>query len=138
VSSADPTTIAPDPLARRASHRECAAPPVAHPARADLFHGTVDAVSYLGLGHVFTANMTGNVVLLGFGIAHAGGLPVLAPVVSMAAFVLGAGVGGAFSRRLGARHAADLVYALTIEAAILASVAILATTSPHPATLWAM
>lgn len=47
--------------------------------------GMVDAVSYLGLGHVFTANMTGNVVLLGFGIAGAGGLPVVAPLVSLAA-----------------------------------------------------
>src|SRR6202035_1697822 len=28
--------------------------------------GLVDAVSYIGLGHVFTANMTGNIVLLGF------------------------------------------------------------------------
>ena len=27
--------------------------------------GLVDAVSYLALGHVFTANMTGNVVFLG-------------------------------------------------------------------------
>ena len=35
--------------------------------------GLIDAVSYLGLGHVFTANMTGNIVLLGFGLAHAGG-----------------------------------------------------------------
>jgi Protein of unknown function (DUF1275) len=41
--------------------------------------GLVDAVSYLGLGHVFTANMTGNIVFLGFGIAGSGGLPVLAP-----------------------------------------------------------
>jgi Protein of unknown function (DUF1275) len=40
--------------------------------------GLVDAVSYLGLGHVFTANMTGNVVLLGFGLAGGTGLPVLA------------------------------------------------------------
>src|SRR5947209_5854024 len=31
--------------------------------------GMVDAVSFLGLGHVFTANMTGNVVLLGFAVA---------------------------------------------------------------------
>ena len=38
--------------------------------------GLVDASTYLGLGHVFAANMTGNVVLLGFGIAGAGGLPV--------------------------------------------------------------
>jgi len=40
--------------------------------------GLVDAVSYLGIGHVFTANMTGNIVFLGFGIAGSGGLPVVA------------------------------------------------------------
>src|ERR1700694_1000194 len=56
--------------------------------------GVVDAVSYLGLGHVFTANMTGNIVLLGFGIAGGTGLPVLAPLVSLAAFLVGAGAGG--------------------------------------------
>jgi uncharacterized membrane protein YoaK (UPF0700 family) len=33
--------------------------------------GFVDAVSYLALGHVFTANMTGNVVFLGFAMAAA-------------------------------------------------------------------
>ena len=31
--------------------------------------GLVDAFSYLSLGHVFVANMTGNVVFLGFGLA---------------------------------------------------------------------
>jgi len=36
----------------------------------------VDAVSYIGLGHVFTANMTGNVVFLGFGFAGTPGLSV--------------------------------------------------------------
>jgi uncharacterized membrane protein YoaK (UPF0700 family) len=36
--------------------------------------GIVDAVSYLALGHVFVANMTGNVVFLGFALAGAGGL----------------------------------------------------------------
>jgi len=30
--------------------------------------GIVDAVSFLGLGHIFTANMTGNIVFLGFAI----------------------------------------------------------------------
>ena len=34
--------------------------------------GPVDAVRFLGLGHVFTANMTGNIVFLGFGIAGSG------------------------------------------------------------------
>ena len=56
--------------------------------------GLVDAVSYLGLGHVFTANMTGNIVFLGFGIAGSGGLPVLAPLVSLASFLLGAAAAG--------------------------------------------
>ena len=41
--------------------------------------GLVDAVSYLALGRVFTANMTGNIVLLGFGIAGSDGLPVVGP-----------------------------------------------------------
>jgi uncharacterized membrane protein YoaK (UPF0700 family) len=34
--------------------------------------GLVDAFSYLSLGHVFVANMTGNVVFLGFGLAGVG------------------------------------------------------------------
>ena len=33
--------------------------------------GLVDAVAFLGLGHVFTANMTGNIVFLGFAVAGA-------------------------------------------------------------------
>jgi uncharacterized membrane protein YoaK (UPF0700 family) len=55
-----------------------------------LITGLVDATCYLGLGRVFTANMTGNVVLLGFGLARAGGLPILAPIVSLALFLTGA------------------------------------------------
>jgi hypothetical protein len=47
-----------------------------------LTTGVIDAGGYLGLGHVFTANMTGNIVLLGFGIAGGSGLPVIAPMVS--------------------------------------------------------
>lgn len=56
--------------------------------------GLVDAACYLGLGRVFTANMTGNVVLLAFGAAGAQGLPVLAPTVSLVVFLAGAAAGG--------------------------------------------
>jgi uncharacterized membrane protein YoaK (UPF0700 family) len=59
-----------------------------------LVTGLIDAACYLGLGRVFTANMTGNIVLLGFGAARAQGLPVLAPVVSLAVFLIGAAAGG--------------------------------------------
>ena len=66
------TGTEPAPTARPSSAD--AARSIRHPlARALLVltfsTGLVDAVSYLGLGRVFTANMTGNIVLLGFGIA---------------------------------------------------------------------
>ena len=41
--------------------------------------GIVDAVGYLGLDRVFTANMTGNVVILGMAVVGAEDLPVLGP-----------------------------------------------------------
>jgi uncharacterized membrane protein YoaK (UPF0700 family) len=65
-----------------------------------LVTGLVDAACYLGLGRVFTANMTGNVVLLGFGAAGAQGLPVLAPTVSLAVFLVGAAASGRLAHRL--------------------------------------
>jgi uncharacterized membrane protein YoaK (UPF0700 family) len=64
-----------------------------------LVTGLVDAACYLGLGRVFTANMTGNVVLLAFGAAGAQGLPVLAPTVSLVVFLGGAAAGGRLAYR---------------------------------------
>jgi uncharacterized membrane protein YoaK (UPF0700 family) len=56
--------------------------------------GIVDAVSYLALGHVFTANMTGNVVLLGLAVARAGGLSAARSLAALACFIAGAILGG--------------------------------------------
>jgi uncharacterized membrane protein YoaK (UPF0700 family) len=56
--------------------------------------GLIDAVSFLGLGHVFTANMTGNVVFLGFAVAGAPGLSIPRSSASLFAFLLGATLGG--------------------------------------------
>ncbi len=101
-----------------------------------LTTGMIDAVSYLALGRVFTANMTGNVVLLGFGIAGAGGLPVVAPLVSLAAFVVGARVGGLLSARLASRHPMDLGTALVIEVVFtVAASVILAALDVRPGTV---
>jgi uncharacterized membrane protein YoaK (UPF0700 family) len=88
--------------------------------------GLVDAVSYLGLGRVFTANMTGNVVLLGFGIAGSGGLPVLAPIISLVAFLAGAVLGGILAKRLLERHPEHLGAALGVEVSLIAVAAIVA------------
>ena len=59
--------------------------------------GIVDAVSYLRLDHVFVANMTGNVVFLGFAIADAQNFSIPASLVAIGAFLVGALAG----RRLG-------------------------------------
>src|SRR3954454_21171582 len=88
--------------------------------------GLVDAVSYLGLGRVFTANMTGNIVLLGFGVAGAGGLPVLAPLISLGAFVVGAAAGGVLAKRMGDRHATHVARALALEVSLIGIAAIVA------------
>ena len=56
--------------------------------------GVVDAVSILRLGHVFVANMTGNVVFLGFAVAGAPGFSVSASLVAFGSFLAGAAVGG--------------------------------------------
>jgi uncharacterized membrane protein YoaK (UPF0700 family) len=77
--------------------------------------GLVDAVSYLGLGHVFTANMTGNVVLLGFAAAGASGFSAAACLTSLGAFLAGAAAAGRTARHLGSRRHL-LALAMTTEA----------------------
>ncbi len=56
--------------------------------------GLVDAVSFLSLGHVFTANMTGNIVLLAFATAHVSGLSIARSLTALLAFLVGAILGG--------------------------------------------
>jgi len=66
--------------------------------------GLVDAVSYLRLGRVFVANMTGNVVFLGFSVDPRSGLSAAASLIAIAGFILGALAGGPGAtphRRLG-------------------------------------
>ena len=66
--------------------------------------GVVDAVSILSLGRVFVANMTGNVVFVGFALAGAAGFSLAASLSALAAFLVGAAIGGAAADRLGAHR----------------------------------
>ncbi|MDY6995411.1 MAG: YoaK family protein [Actinomycetota bacterium] len=61
--------------------------------------GVVDAVGFLALDRVFTGNMTGNIVILGMGVAGADDLPVLGPAIALAAFTAAAWVAGLVLRR---------------------------------------
>jgi len=63
--------------------------------------GLVDAVSILDLGRVFVANMTGNVVFVGFALAGAPGFSLSASLFALAGFLLGAGAGGVLVDRTG-------------------------------------
>jgi uncharacterized membrane protein YoaK (UPF0700 family) len=56
--------------------------------------GLVDAISVLGLGRVFTANMTGNVVFWGFAAAGAPGFSIARCATALAGFLAGAALGG--------------------------------------------
>jgi uncharacterized membrane protein YoaK (UPF0700 family) len=60
--------------------------------------GLVDAISVLGLGKVFTANMTGNIVFMGFAAAGAPDFRMSVYLVAIAAFLLGALVAGRMAR----------------------------------------
>jgi len=62
--------------------------------------GIVDAVCYLALGHVFTANMTGNIVLLGFAVAGVESLSVGRSATALGAFLLGAVLGVRLARSM--------------------------------------
>lgn len=57
--------------------------------------GMADAASYLGLGQVFTANMTGNVLLLGFATDRSAHLSLIGSLIALLAFAAGA-VAGSF------------------------------------------
>ena len=61
--------------------------------------GVVDAVSFLGLGRVFTANMTGNIVFLGFALGGATGVSVARPLTALSAFACGGICGGRINTR---------------------------------------
>ena len=61
--------------------------------------GLIDAVSILGLGRVFVANMTGNVAFIGFALAGAPGFSLSASIAALLGFLAGALGGGVLVAR---------------------------------------
>src|SRR6266566_5209487 len=87
------------PRAPAGEHRSLKARRVSQSSVRDLLlialtfsSGAVDAISYLALGKVFTAFMTGNLVFLGLGLAGSEVASVLRVAVSLAAFAAGVAV----------------------------------------------
>jgi uncharacterized membrane protein YoaK (UPF0700 family) len=94
--------------------------------------GLVDAFSYLVLGHVFVANMTGNVVFLAFALVGAKGFSIAASALALAAFALGALVSGRVVLHLGARRGRMLAITTSLEAGMTATALIIGWTVFDP------
>ena len=65
-----------------------------------LTAGSADAIGYLGLGHVFTSNMTGNVVLLGINLGLGNFVAAVRILYVLAIFIAGACLGAWLGRDL--------------------------------------
>ena len=97
-----------------------------------LVTGLVDVFSYLALGHVFVANMTGNVVFLGFAIAGAQGFSIPASLVALGAFVCGALIGGRVVSGLGQHRGHLLATATAFQVVLLGASVVVAVVSGDP------
>jgi uncharacterized membrane protein YoaK (UPF0700 family) len=93
--------------------------------------GVVDAVSILSLGRVFVANMTGNVVFVGFALAGASGFSLAASLSALGGFLVGAAIGGVVVDRLGS-HRGRLLLAVAAAEFLLVVAALLAAALAGP------
>jgi uncharacterized membrane protein YoaK (UPF0700 family) len=125
-------TVAPTP----AVFRRLVADPTHGPLPAlmlllTVLTGVVDAVSILSLGRVFVANMTGNVVFVGFALAGASGFSLAASLSALGGFLVGAAIGGIVVDRLGS-HRGRLLLAVAAAEFLLVVAALLAAAIAGP------
>jgi uncharacterized membrane protein YoaK (UPF0700 family) len=100
--------------------------------------GLVDATSYLGLGHVFTANMTGNIVFLGFALGGEAGFSISASLFALGGFLAGALVGGRVVRSAGDISQARVGFSLEALALVIAAILTTTVSSEKGAARWAI
>lgn len=91
--------------------------------------GIVDAVSYLRLGNVFVANMTGNVVFVGFAVTDVNRFSVPASLAAIASFMIGALLGGRLGVAIG-QHRGRLLAVASFTTTALVSAAVVVSAAP--------
>jgi uncharacterized membrane protein YoaK (UPF0700 family) len=87
--------------------------------------GLVDSFSFLRLGHVFVANSTGNILFIGFALAHVPGFSIAESLLSLGAFVIGATLGGKLNSVFGVHRGRILGVSTTLQAVLLAVAVVL-------------
>jgi uncharacterized membrane protein YoaK (UPF0700 family) len=88
--------------------------------------GLADSLSILVLGHVFVANMTGNVIFLGFWLAPRTSIDLTAVAVALPTFVTTTILSGRLSRHFGIRTRPWITTVLSTEIVLLVTLSILA------------
>jgi uncharacterized membrane protein YoaK (UPF0700 family) len=83
--------------------------------------GLIDAISIISLGHVFVANMTGNIVFVGFAISGVPGFSLRNSLFALAGFVVGAMLGGRMLERWGGSRPVLLRNAVLVESVLIAA-----------------
>ncbi|TDU04807.1 uncharacterized membrane protein YoaK (UPF0700 family) [Streptomyces sp. 846.5] len=81
--------------------------------------GLVDAFSYLVLGRVFVANMTGNVIFMAFSLAGSRDFSLSASLVALVGFAAGALLGGRLANRFPHHRGRLLLAAVLVETALV-------------------
>lgn len=94
--------------------------------------GVVDAFSYLELGRVFVANMTGNVVFLSFDLGGAAGFLWWASLLAIAAFLLGALVGGRITTAHGYHRGRHVMVAISVQTLLVAAAFVVSWATGNP------
>jgi uncharacterized membrane protein YoaK (UPF0700 family) len=94
--------------------------------------GLVDAFSFLVLGHVFVANMTGNVVFLAFALAGAPGFSVAYSLLAILAFVAGSFTAGLIHSHMSHHRGHILGYSVMLKIFLIGIAVVLAALTPKP------
>jgi uncharacterized membrane protein YoaK (UPF0700 family) len=97
--------------------------------------GLVDAFSYLVLGHVFVANMTGNVVFVAFALAGEHGFSVTSSLIAVGSFVMGSLAGGKLDSRAVGNRGRLLWTATGIQTVFLGAALILVLLAGNPVSV---
>lgn len=116
-------------LSPRATREEDGLPPLM--ILLTVVTGLVDALAYLRLGHVFVANMTGNVVFLGFAAAGASGLSVIGSLLAIGCFLPGGVAASRLAGRLGENRKRQLRAATAAELVLCAAALVVAAVAGH-------
>lgn len=96
--------------------------------------GLVDGFSYLVLGHIFVANMTGNVLFFAFALAGVPGFSMTASLIALGAFALGAFGAGTLEAHSQAGRGRQLATTALTEAVLAATALALAWSVTDPGT----